>query len=385
MEENNTPTPQVFDNPQDLAAAMNADVSSAPESAPESSPEPVQESAPQEAAPQVSEQTTEQPSESTPYVDPEASPEPQTSAPEQPQYDAVVEERSPQAQQEQGMDPRELDAQVLNYMSQRLGREINSFDDLGRPQVDEGVDAINRFVQETGRSPQDWFRYQSLNPESMDDITAVKVAAAAGYNSLTPQEIDLLVRDNYKLDAEKHGEETARLAALRLKVDAEQARAEIQEIRSQYAAPIANESSQEPLFDQQWINNMANEFNAVDGLEFDLGDGENFTFGLNDQYRRSMMERGARLDEYFDPFFREDGSFDYDGLATQMAVLDNIDTIVRAAYNKGRGDGQRGLVNKAANVGTVQPNSGSMNEPNPLGEQVKNIMSKQSNTLTFNI
>ena len=385
MEENNTPTPQVFDNPQDLAAAMNAEASSAPESAPESSPEPVQESAPQEAAPQVSEQTTEQPSESTPYVDPEASPEPQTSAPEQPQYDAVVEERSPQPQQEQGMDPRELDAQVLNYMSQRLGREINSFDDFGRPQIDEGVDAINRFVQETGRSPQDWFRYQSLNPESMDDITAVKVAAAAGYNSLTPQEIDLLVRDSYKLDAEKHGEETARLAALRLKVDAEQARAEIQEIRNQYAAPIANESSQEPLFDQQWINNMANEFNAVDGLEFDLGDGENFTFGLNDQYRRSMMERGARLDEYFDPFFREDGSFDYDGLATQMAVLDNIDTIVRAAYNKGRGDGQRGLVNKAANVGTVQPNSGNMNESNPLGEQVKNIMSRQSNTLTFNI
>jgi len=385
MEENNTPTPQVFDNPQDLAAAMNAEASPATESAPQSAPEPVQESAPQEAAPQVSEQTTEQPSEATPYVDPEASPEPQTSAPEQPQYDAVVEERAPQPQQEQGMDPRELDAQVLNYMSQRLGREINSFDDLSRPQVNEGVDAINRFVQETGRSPQDWFRYQSLNPESMDDITAVKVAAAAGYNSLSPQEIDLLVRDNYKLDAEKHGEETARLAALRLKVDAEQARAEIQEIRNQYAAPIANESSQEPLFDQQWINNMANEFSAVDGLEFDLGDGENFTFGLNDQYRRSMMERGARLDEYFDPFFREDGSFDYDGLATQMAVLDNIDTIVRAAYNKGRGDGQRGLVNKAANVGTVQPNSGSMNESNPLGEQVKNIMSRQSNTLTFNI
>ena len=38
------------------------------------------------------------------------------------------------------------------------------------------------------------------------------------------------------------------------------------------------------------------------------------TFGLNDQYRQSMMERGARLDEFFDPFFGEDGSFDYDGL-----------------------------------------------------------------------
>lgn len=374
MEENNDFTPQVFDNPQDLAAAMSAESSN--ESAPNPS-EPVQESAPVESAP--SEPT---PTESTPYVDPEPAPS------AQPEYDAVVEDRQPeqQARPGLGMDPEVLDQGVLAYMRARMGREdISSWEDLQRPQVSDSVDAINRFVQETGRTPQDWFRYQSLDPQNMDDLTAVKVAAAAGYQSLTPQEIDMLVSDNYKLDAEKHGEETARLAALRLKIDAQQARAEVQEIRNRYAAPVDNDYNDEPVFDQQWINNMAREFDAVDGLEFDLGDGEQFTFGLNDQYRRSMMERGARLDEFFDPFFGEDGSFDYDSLATQMAVLDNIDTIVRAAYNKGRGDGQRGLVNKAANVGTVQPNSGNMNESNPVGEQIKNIMSRQSNALTFNI
>ena len=376
MEENNTPTPQVFDNPEDLAASMAQD---AQQIAPEQTSQPVQESAP------ISEPASEPSTESTPYVDPEAAPAPSPTSQEQPQFDAMVEAPMQQSTERPQYTQEQIDNEVLGYMSQRLNRQITSFEDLNQPQVSESVDAINRFVQETGRTPQDWFRYQTLNPEGMDDLTAVKVAAAAGYHNLSPQEIDMLVRDNYKLDAEKHGEETARLAALRLKIDGEQARAEIQEIRNQYAAPVQNESSEEPLFDQQWINNMAQEFGAVEGLEFDLGDGSNMTFGLNDQYRRSMMERGARLDEFFDPFFMEDGSFDYDGLATQMAVLDNIDTIVRAAYNKGRGDGQRGLVNKAANVGTVQPNSGNMNESNPLGEQVKNIMSKQSNTLTFNI
>ena len=370
MEENNTFTPQVFDNPEDLAASMSAESQSV---------EQPQETI-QEASPETSAEPSYEGNESTPYVDPEAAP-----TQEQPRFDAVVESR-PEAPYEQPQyNEQDMDNQVLRYMSQKLNREINSFEDFNQPQVNESVDAINRFVQETGRTPQDWFKYQTLNPEGMDDLTAVKVAAAAGYKNLSPQEIDMLVSDNYKLDAEKHGEETARLAALRLKIDAEQARAEIQEIRDQYAAPIQNQNEDEPLFDQQWINNMTNEFSSVEGLEFDLGDGSSMTFGLNDQYRQSMVQRGAKLDEFFDPFFREDGSFDYDGLATQMAVLDNIDTIVRAAYNKGRGDGQRGLVNKAANVGTVQPNSGSMNEPNPLGEQVKNIMSRQSNTLTFNI
>lgn len=374
MEENNDFTPQVFDNPQDLAAAMSSE--STPETT--TAPEPVQEASPE---------PTPEPTQSTPYVDPEAAPsEPQQETPqERPQFDAMVETREPAQGEQVQYNQQDVDAQVLQYMSQKLGREINSFDDFSQPQVNESVDAINRFVQETGRNPQDWFRYQTLNPEGMDDLTAVRVSAAAAYPNLQPNEIEMLVRDNYKLDAEKHGEETARLSALRLKIDAENARSEIQEIRNQYATPVSNQSSDEPLFDQRWINDMANEFRNVEGLEFDLGDGQQFTFGLNDQYRQSMMERGARLDEFFDPFFGDDGTFDYDGLATQMAVLDNIDTIVRAAYNKGRGDGQRGLVNTASNVGAVQPNSGNMNESNPLGEQVKNIMSRQSNTLTFNI
>ena len=376
MEENNTPTPQVFDNPQDLAASMEAEA----QGVSEPTPEPVQESAPVQA---------EEPPQQvdTPYVDPEAAPtEPQQEpAQEQPQYDAVVESREPAQETQAQPTQQNADAQVLQYMSQRLGREINSFEDFQRPEVNESVDAISRFVQDTGRTPQDWFRYQTLNPDNMNDLTAVRVSAAASYPTLEPSEVDMLIRDNYKLDAEKHGEETARLAALRLKIDAETARNDIQEIRSRYSAPVNESGSEEPLFDQQWINNMQSEFSAVDGLEFDLGDGAQFTFGLNDQYRQSMMERGAKLDEYFDPFFREDGSFDYDGLASQMAVLDNIDTIVRAAYNKGRGDGQRGLVNKAANVGTVQPTAGNAGEPNQVGEQVKTILSKSSDRLTFNI
>ena len=177
--------------------------------------------------------------ESTPYVDPEPAPA-QESLPvqDQPQFDAVVESYTEPQRQQDEYTQRDLDGEVLQYMSKKLGRQVNSFEDFNQPQVNESVDAINRFVQETGRSPQDWFRYQTLNPEAMDDLTAVKVAAAAGYKNLSPQEIDMLVKDNYKIDAEKHGEETARLAALRLKIDAEQAREEIQRLEINTLRPF---------------------------------------------------------------------------------------------------------------------------------------------------
>jgi len=50
------------------------------------------------------------------------------------------------------------------------------------------------------------------------------------------------------------------------------------------------------------------------------------------------------------------------------------------------GDGQRGLVDKAANVSTNTPSQNSaQNNTNSLAEQVKNIMGSNSNKMTFNI
>ena len=49
---------------------------------------------------------------------------------------------------------------------------------------------IAQFVEETGRSPQDWFAYQSLNPSEMDDVTAVRVQMASEYPNLAPEEVE---------------------------------------------------------------------------------------------------------------------------------------------------------------------------------------------------
>ena len=48
---------------------------------------------------------------------------------------------------------------------------------------------------------------------------------------------------------------------------------------------------------------MVGEVDAMTGLEFELGNGKSFTFGLNDDYKESLMEANARLDEYLIPTF----------------------------------------------------------------------------------
>ena len=71
-----------------------------------------------------------------------------------------------------------------------------------------------------------------------------------------------------------------------------------------------------------------------------------------------------------------------------QAVLDNIETIVRTAYQQGLGEGQRGLVDKAANVQYQDPtqvgNVAQGNTPS-VEEQVRQALGLNDNGLTFKI
>ena len=129
---------------------------------------------------------------------------------------------------------------------------------------------------------------------------------------------------------------------------------------------------------------MIEEVDTLEGLEFDLGNGQTFTFGLSDRDRDRLVQQNARLDEYFDEYIYEDGTWDYDTLSSHRAVIDNIDAIVSAAYKQGLGDGQKGLVQRAANVQTQSPNQGGVPQSNPMAQQIKNIMRQSSSKVMFN-
>ena len=298
-----------------------------------------------------------------------------------------------QVQNEQPHQPEYTDSEiedaVLEFMSDRLGREITSLDELNSQEnkaIDSRVEAIARFVEETGRAPEDWFRYQSLNPEGMDDMTAIRIQMSNQYPNLSYDELNLLASSKYKLDEDMYSDEEIKLAKLQLKIDGDNARKSIEEIRSGYSAPQSQEGDAGSVIDQEWIANMNQEVDTLEGLEFDLGGDNILEFGLDDDYRSQLKDKQSRLDEFFYSYVREDGSWDYDTLSSHLAVIDNIDRIVRSAYTKGLGDGQRTLVNTASNVSTQAPQTGNQNQQtNPLADQVRQLIRSGNGGVTFNI
>jgi len=376
---------EIFNSPEDLAASMAAEQQI-------------------EQAPQVEAQP-DQPAE-TPYVDPEAAPsqEPSTleqiAQPEEGQREEYIRNREYNQNDSSGgygedYSDEEIEAAVYTYLSERLGREINSFEELSQNNsVDERVQAIADFVQETGRNPEDWFTYQSMNTSEMDDLTAVRVQMSQDYPNLSFEEINMLVGSKYKLDPNVYDEKDVQLSMLQLKIDAEDARGGIEKIREQFKAPAPREergqyNDEDAMYiDDAWMQSMATETDAMEALEFDLGGDRTFTYSLSEDHRRRLIQRNSQLDNFFDNYVYEDGSWDYDKLNSHFAVIDNIDTIVASAYRQGVGDGQKAVVSNAANISTdTTPNiSQNQNQSDPLTGQLREIMKTQgSNRLTFNI
>lgn len=275
------------------------------------------------------------------------------------------------------LDDVDVDGVVLKYLSETLGTELESIDQLrsslteNKADIDDRVKVIADFVNSTGRSPEDWFKYQSIDTSEMDDLTAVKLSMTSEYPELNSNEIDMLVGNKYKLDEDIYTEEEIQLSKLQLKIDANKSKKSIEDLRSSYMLPSSErtqDSVQSPI-DENWINAMKKETDSFEALTFDLPNGE-FNFGISDEYRNSLVDKNANLETFFDQYVDQSGNWDYDTFNAHRALVDNIDAIAKSIYQQGLSDGQRKIVTQAANVSTKSPQVGRGNDTNNLEQQI---------------
>jgi hypothetical protein len=323
----------------------------------------------------------EQPQEQTP--EPEATQEPSYAQESEQQPEQEIAQSSFNNEPEPEMSEQEFESAIANYVSEKLGVSIDSLEQLTQlleaqnsPSIDERVKAIADFVEETGRDPYDWFRYQSINPSEMDDISAVKLQLAVDYPNLSNEDVDLLVKSKYKVDEDLYSDEEIRLSKIQLKIDADKAKRDIDKLRENYRMPVKQEASQEEVqspIDENWIRTMSQEVDSLEALSFQLGDQE-FNFGINDQYKSSLKDKNARLDEFFDQYVDDSGSWNFELLNSHRALVDNIDEIVNSIYKQGLSDGQRKLVETAANVDVSNPRPAQSKAADSVAAQIFNYM-----------
>ena len=344
--------------------------------------------APQETQPQAEEQTTApEPSAPVEATQPQEVQQETAPAQEPTQETAEVSQEPVQeTAQEQSSFNEDLSAletffSALSETQTEIPQQVEDTESITASDLDPRIKVIADFVEKTGRSPEDWFRYQALDPSEMDDRTAMRVQMASEYPSLANDEIDLLINSKYKTDDSMYNEEEVRLANLQLKIDAEKARQSIGTLRNDFTSPLTQPSTQaeeEPNpFDESWLNANQTSLGELGEIAFDLPSGKAFNFGVSQDYRNELAKSNGDMTAFFDRYVDNTGQWDHDLWNMHRTVTDNLPNIVQSIYQQGLSDGQRTIVERAANIDPNSPQSNTEpSQQDSLTQQVLDALGR---------
>ena len=266
-------------------------------------------------------------------------------------------------QQEEGEEISD-DEIVLQYLSEKLGRDITSFDNLSNTEYEtesndfasEQLRVINDYVKNTGRTVQDYLNTQTVDLSDVSDDAVLKEYLRLDNPDLTEAELNDYMTATYKMDKEEYSTRDMNAGKVQLKNDARAAREYFNEIKQEYAMP--DESFDTGVSEEErgeWLGQMESEVDDLEGLSFEMNDqGEEIVYNLDDEARNEIKNYNSNLENFFDKYVDENGDWDFDALNTDMYILNNVDKIIRGVANQYRSKGTESVINEIKNPSFTQ-------------------------------
>ena len=261
-------------------------------------------------------------------------------------------------QQEEGEEISD-DEIVLQYLSEKLGRVITSFDDFDNDEYEtesndfasEQLRVINDYVKNTGRTVQDYLNTQTVDLSDVSDDAVLKEYLRLDNPDLTEAELNDYMTATYKMDKEEYSTRDMNAGKVQLKNDARAAREYFNEVKEEYAMP--DESFDTGVSEEErgeWLGQMESEVDDLEGLSFEMNDqGEEFVYNLDDEARNEIKNYNSNLENFFDKYVDQNGDWDFDALNTDMYILNNVDKIIRGVANQYRSKGTESVINEIKN------------------------------------
>ena len=227
------------------------------------------------------------------------------------------EEKNESQESDQNNESNSYDS-TLELLNETYGTEYDNLDELlddlegqqGQSFASEQLEELNRFVSETGRSPQDFFKTQTQNYDEMSDSDVIKEYLSFENPDLSQKEIDLFFDNTYKLNEDKYKSEETELGKIHLKRDVSKAREELKELQEEYWSPAQEDGnySEEEIqqFEQEqqqakeeFYNSMDKELDSIESLTFQINDNESFDYQLTEEDKKVVGEALSNLDDFF--------------------------------------------------------------------------------------
>ena len=271
-------------------------------------------------------------------------------------------------------------------LSEKTDGQFKTYDELlevlskeEAPSVEfanEQMAKLNDYVNKGGRM-EDFFSTQIANYEEMGDEEIVKNHMKFQNPELSLEDINLLYEDSYKLDEDEYTDKEVKLSKIKLKQKASQAYKELTKFQKDTAIPQAQkdvEADKQAVEANQkkWksqVNETLKDFNEVD---FDLNDkGEKYTFKIGEDSMKYVKSTTLNLPDFWKRYVNKDGSENVSKLAREMAILDNVESIVRSAYAQGKSGGKEDVIKDIKNPSYTPESKTETTKPLSIQDQIR--------------
>lgn len=254
---------------------------------------------------------------------------------------------------------------VFEYLTGKAGREIKTWEDLNKReevikevQVEKplgysspDVEMIDKFVRETGRGVEDYFKVQK-NWDEVSDDKVIKEYVKSQYPSLDDEEIEALFREQYSetpvsddMDEMElrdiNQKNRARKASM--KMEAQKARSYFNSQKEQYKAPVKRAEDVINEGKKAWSENMLAALEGVKDMEVD---GFKYEFRDRDNYKRTFKDMESLMEQ-----FKKDGVMDYALLARTIIAGKELPKILEEHAKAVRANTIEEEMKKKSNAG----------------------------------
>lgn len=280
--------------------------------------------------------------------------------------------------------PQFTDESALTFLSEKLGRQVSSFDEFKPVEnpldKDPYLKSLHEWREKTGRPIQDFVKYQK-DYNQLSDLDVAREFLQHEYPTLTPAEIQLELK---KFQAtEDDLDSDVSMKNLELKKYATKGRNTLESLKVQFSEPLPNTGQasftpevqqdldlakqvklQQVQFQQaqqeyeQGLNAAAMKTEA---LPIQLSDDLTVNFKVSDETRKVLPNYISEMPHWKN----SDGSWNHQAVASDAVKIKHFNEIIKLVYEQGLNAGKEDLSKQANNVtlGTTttmqsQPNDG---------------------------
>jgi hypothetical protein len=293
------------------------------------------------------------------------------------------------------------EANTLTYLSEKLGREVKSLDDLKASENplddDPYLKGLYDWRKKTGRPIEEYSKFQK-NFDEVSDLDVAREYLNIKYPNFTKEEITAEMEDFISDDMDMDSEISKK--SRQLKKFATEGRGELKKLTAELGNPDQTkyspevqqsldlaekvkkdyESNKQATSDYQ--KQIASVTNSVETMKLALSDDLSIDFKVSADSKKAIPEMISTM-----PHWKNgDGSWNHQAVVNDAIIIKHHKEMVRLAYEQGRNSGEEQIIRQTSNSTLGQPQPHSSDRSGTKGAEIEGLdefLGKGKNKLRF--